>query len=124
MMKRRGMGRSLDKHVSKQIRLIERRLFLRQGLSLGALALLSGCQLTEDEGVQVVLSKMSRWNDGVQAWLFDPDRLAPEYPAGAITPPFPFNAFYGEAEGREGDAGDYSPARSGESHDRTPWALP
>ncbi len=123
-MKRRGMGRSLDKHVSKQIRLIERRLFLRQGLSLGALALLSGCQLTEDEGVQVVLSKMSRWNDGVQAWLFDPDRLAPEYPAGAITQPFPFNAFYGEDEVREVDAGDYSLELSGLIRDRKPWTLP
>ena len=95
-MKRRGMALSLEGHDSKVIRLVERRLFLKQGLSLGALALLSGCNLTEDEGVQAMLSKMSRWNDGAQAWLFDPDRLAPEYPASAITQPSPFNAFYGE----------------------------
>jgi DMSO/TMAO reductase YedYZ molybdopterin-dependent catalytic subunit len=123
-MKRRGMALSLEGHDSKKIRLVERRLFLKQGLSLGALALLSGCNLTEDEGVQAMLSKMSRWNDGAQAWLFDPDRLAPEYPASAITQPFPFNAFYGEDEITEVDAGSYSLELSGLIRDRKPWTLP
>ena len=123
-MKRRGMGHSLEHHASKQIRTIERRLFLKQGLSLGALALLSGCQLTEDESVQAALSKMSRWNDGVQAWLFDPDRLAPEYPARAITQPFPFNAFYGEDEVPEIAAGNFVLELSGLIRDKKPWTLP
>jgi len=123
-MKRRGMAISLEGHDSRQIRLVERRLFLKQGLSLGALALLSGCNLTEDEGVQAMLSKMSRWNDGAQAWLFDPDRLAPEYPASAITQPFPFNAFYGEDEVTQVDAGSYSLELSGLIRDRKPWTLP
>ncbi len=46
---------------------LERRLFLKQSLSLGALTMLAGCELTEDEGVQRVLASMSRWNDGAQA---------------------------------------------------------
>ena len=33
-------------------------------------------------------------NDGVQAWLFDPNTLAPEYPESRITRPFPFNGYY------------------------------
>ena len=103
---------------------MERRLFLRQGLSLGALALLSGCNLTEDEGVQSVLTRMSRWNDGVQAWLFDPTRLAPEYAASEITQPFPFNAYYGEDEIREVDAKDYSLELGGLIRSRKPWTLP
>ena len=123
-MKRRGMGHSLENQASKEIRLLERRLFLRQGLSLGALALLSGCQLTEDESVQTALSTMSRWNDGVQAWLFDPERLAPEYPASAITQPFPFNAFYSEDEIREVDAGSYALELSGLIRDKKRWTLP
>jgi len=123
-MKRRGMALSLEGHDSRQIRRVERRLFLKQGLSLGALALLSGCNLTEDEGVQAMLSKMSRWNDGAQAWLFDPDRLAPEYPASSITQPFPFNAFYGEDEVTQVDAGSYSLELSGLIRDRKPWTLP
>ena len=123
-MKKRPMQSKLANHDPRQIERIERRLFLRQGLSLGALALLSGCQLTEDENVQAVLTKMSRWNDGVQGWLFSPDRLAPEYPASAITNPFPFNAFYGEDEVPEVDAKDYSLELSGLIRDRKPWTLP
>ena len=123
-MKRRGMGHSLENHASKQIRMIERRLFLKQGLSMGALALLSGCQLTEDESVQTALSSMSRWNDGVQAWLFDPDRLAPEYPASAITPAFPFNAFYAEDEVPAVDADSYGLELAGLIQDRKRWTLP
>lgn len=123
-MKRRAMELSLADHSAAQIRKIERRLFLKQGLSLGALALLSGCALTEDESVQKVLSGMSRWNDGVQAWLFDPNRLAPEYPESAITKPFPFNAYYGEDEIREVDANSYKLELSGLIRDTKPWTLP
>ena len=123
-MKRRGMGHSLENQASTQIRVLERRLFLKQGLSLGALALLSGCQLTDDEGVQTALSTMSRWNDGVQAWLFDPDRLAPEYPVSAITQPFPFNAFYAENEVPAVDADSYVLELSGLIRDKKRWTLP
>ena len=52
------MGRSFLVHRSPQVASLERRLFLKQGLSLGALALLSGCELTGDESVQRVLSSM------------------------------------------------------------------
>ncbi len=74
IMKKRTMETSLADQSPKLIRSIERRLFLKQGLSLGALALLSGCDLTDDENVQKLLLGMSRWNDGVQAWLFDPEQ--------------------------------------------------
>ncbi len=122
-MKKRGMASSLANHGSKEIKLIERRLFLKKGLSLGALTMLSGCTLGDD-AVQQMLTTMSRWNDGVQGWLFDPSRLATEYPESAITQPFPFNAFYGEDEVTEVDAGDYSLELSGLIRDQKPWALP
>ena len=64
------MSASFLQYRSAKVVSLERRLFLRQGLSLGALALLSGCDLTGGESVQKVLSAMSRWNDGVQDWLF------------------------------------------------------
>ena len=123
-MKRRGMDLSLADYPAPQIRSIERRLFLKQSLSLGALALLSGCDLTDDERVQTALSAMSRWNDGVQAWLFDPNKLAPEYPASAITKPFPFNAYYSELEVREVDATSYKLELAGRIRDPKPWTLP
>jgi DMSO/TMAO reductase YedYZ molybdopterin-dependent catalytic subunit len=103
---------------------LERRLFLKSSLSLGALAMLSGCKLTDQEGVQAVLTGMSRWNDRVQAALFDPDKLAPEYPESRIAKPFPFNAYYGEDEVRVIDETDYKLELAGRIGDRRPWRLP
>ena len=123
-MKRRGMATSLSGHSKPQIERLERRLFLKQGISVGALALLSGCELTEDESVQKVLWAMSRWNDRAQGWLFSPNRLAPEYPESAITKPFPFNAYYGEDEVRVVDGNDYKLELSGMIADKKPWRLP
>jgi hypothetical protein len=42
---------------------IERRLFLRRSLSLGALTLLTGCDISNHNSVQTVLKAMSSWND-------------------------------------------------------------
>lgn len=123
-MKKRTMQTSLADHSPKLIRSIERRLFLRQGLSLGALALLSGCELTDDQSVQKLLTGMSRWNDGVQSLLFSPTRLAPEYPESAITKPFPFNAFYSEDEVPEVDGKDYRLELAGLIREKRPWTLP
>jgi DMSO/TMAO reductase YedYZ molybdopterin-dependent catalytic subunit len=114
----------LDDLPSGQIERIERRLFLKRGLSLGALALLSGCEVTENESVQRMLTAMSSWNDRAQGWLFDPDRLAPTYPESAITRPFPFNAFYGEDEAPVVDPHSYRLELGGLIRDRKPWTLP
>src|SRR5262245_45100386 len=107
------MDSKLKDHEGPLLASLERRLFLRRGLSLGELTLLSGCDLTFDDRVQKMLTAMSRWNDGVQDWLFDPKRLAPECPASRITNPFPFNAFYGEDEVRVVDSNQYKLEVSG-----------
>ena len=119
-----GMRESLSRQPRAQIERIERRLFLKRGLSLGALALLSGCDVTDDDAVQRVLTGMSRWNDRVQAWLFDPDRLAPEFPESAITKPFPFNAYYDRDEIRTVDPASYKLEISGLVREKKPWTLP
>ena len=108
---------------SKELINVERRLFLRQGLSLGALTLLAGCELTDQESVQRVLMNMSRWNDGVQEWLFDPKRLAPEFPESRITRPFPFNGYYPESEVREIDGKSYKLELAGMIQEKKPWTL-
>jgi len=122
-MKRRGMQGGLAGHSAPQIEKIERRLFLKQGLSLGALALLAGCDLTGNEDAQKMLRAMSRWNDRVQAALFDPTKLAPEYPESAITRPFPFNAYYDESEVPRVDAATYRLELAGLVRDARPWTL-
>jgi DMSO/TMAO reductase YedYZ molybdopterin-dependent catalytic subunit len=123
-MKQRAMQSRLAGHSAPLIEKIERRQFLKQSLSLGGLALLSGCELTEDDGVQRVLMSMSRWNDRAQGWLFNPNKLAPEYPESAITKPFPFNAFYGEDEIEEVDANSYKLDLAGLIREKKPWSLP
>src|ERR1700716_1789435 len=80
--------------ASGPARQIERRLFLRQGLSLGALALLTGCDVTDQSAVQSVLNGISRWNDRAQAALFNPRRLMPTYPESEAARDFRFNAYY------------------------------
>lgn len=100
-----------------------RRLFLKQALGLGTLTLLAGCDVVDGLSAENALGRMSDFNDRVQAWLFDPRRLAREYPESAITRPFPFNAFYPEAEAPEVDPASYMLELAGRVEDRTPWPL-
>ncbi len=122
------MKSRLGNHHGPLLASLERRLFLKRSLSLGALSLLSGCELTDeltyDDRTQRVLTAMSRWNDGAQAWLFDPKRLAPEFPESMITQPFPFNAYYTEDEVRLVDGNDYRLEVGGLVKEKKAWRLP
>lgn len=100
-----------------------RRLFLRRSLTLGGLSLLTGCTLADGNGVEAALARVSRFNDRVQAWLFDPKRLAPTYPESMITRPFPFNAYYGEDEVRRVDPAGFRLEVGGLVADRRSWTL-
>jgi DMSO/TMAO reductase YedYZ molybdopterin-dependent catalytic subunit len=110
--------------MKNRIRKLERRIFLKQTLSLGALSLLAGCDITSDDQVQRVLLGMSEWNDRAQAWLFDPKKLAPEYPESRIEDPFPFNAYYAEEEVKVIDQTDYKLELGGLIRERNTWRLP
>jgi DMSO/TMAO reductase YedYZ molybdopterin-dependent catalytic subunit len=100
-----------------------RRLFLRGGASLGALAMLAGCDIVDGNSAERVLLKISRFNDGVQAWLFDPNKLAPTYSESAITRPFPFNAYYSADEAPEVDGADFKLEVGGLIDNKEPWTL-
>jgi DMSO/TMAO reductase YedYZ molybdopterin-dependent catalytic subunit len=100
-----------------------RRLFLRGGLSVGALAVLTGCDIVDGASAEDALRAISRFNDRAQALLFSPDRLAPTYPESAITRPFPFNAYYTEDEAPEVDAADFKLALGGLIDNKAPWTL-
>jgi DMSO/TMAO reductase YedYZ molybdopterin-dependent catalytic subunit len=100
-----------------------RRLFLRRSLSLGGLALLTGCDVTNTRGVESALRRISRFNDRVQAWLFDPNRPAPTYSEADITRPFPFNAYYSEDRVPRVDGESFRLEVTGLVADRHPWTL-
>jgi DMSO/TMAO reductase YedYZ molybdopterin-dependent catalytic subunit len=108
--------------IRPQLARLERRGVLR-GLSLGALTMLTGCDLRDGDAVDKVLWAMSRFNDRVQAWLFDPNRLAPTYDVTEITRPFPYNGFYPADDAPDIDEADWKLEVSGLVGDRTPWTL-
>ena len=98
----------LDDH-KPLIRSLERRGLIRGGLSLGALVMLSGCDLDRPESVESALLAISRLNDGVQALLFDPNKLAPTYPASMILRPPKFNAYYDVMDVKPVNGDDLAP---------------
>jgi DMSO/TMAO reductase YedYZ molybdopterin-dependent catalytic subunit len=100
-----------------------RRFFLRGALSVGALSVLAGCDIVDGMSAEQALRAISRFNDSAQAWLFSPDRLAPTYPESAITRPFPFNAYYDEADAPEVDAAEFKLAVGGLVEDKHRWPL-
>ena len=100
-----------------------RRLFLRGGASLGALTFLTGCDIVDGVSAETVLMKISYFNDRAQAWLFNPNRLAPTYPESAITRPFPFNAYYPVEEAPEVNGEDYALEVGGLVENKKTWTL-
>jgi DMSO/TMAO reductase YedYZ molybdopterin-dependent catalytic subunit len=116
-------GDAVVKEALRRIEQPSRRLFLQRSLTLGGLSLLTGCAIVDDDSVETALMRVSRFNDGVQGWLFDPKQLAPTYPESMITRPFPFNAYYGEDEIRQVDADSYRLEVTGMVTDRRDWTL-
>ncbi|MBA1247577.1 molybdopterin-dependent oxidoreductase [Pseudomonas luteola] len=113
----------LEPEQRTQVVNLQRRLFLRSGLTVGAMAMLTGCNLQDGDQVDKVLWALSRWNDRVQAWLFGGQRLAPVYREDQITHPFPFNAFYPEYNVPDVDLSDYRLEVSGLVQKKQPWTL-
>jgi DMSO/TMAO reductase YedYZ molybdopterin-dependent catalytic subunit len=115
--------RLLLKDAAKLLPDPTRRLFLRGGASLGALAFLSGCDIVDGASAEKALMAVSRFNDGAQALLFNLNRLAPTYPESAITRPFPFNAYYDEDEAPEVAGADFKLKVGGLVDNKEPWTL-
>ncbi len=114
---------SLAIDVRRELDAPSRRLFGKRILTLGGLAMLTGCSLTDDTAVETFLMRVSRMNDKVQAWLFDPNRLAPTYTEAQITRPFPFNAFYGIDEVTVVNGDDFRLEVGGLVREKKSWTL-
>jgi DMSO/TMAO reductase YedYZ molybdopterin-dependent catalytic subunit len=109
--------------VRRELASPARRLFARQVLMLGGLTQLTGCEVIDKGSVNTTLRRISRFNDAVQAWLFDPKKLAPTYPESMITRPFPFNAYYDIDQVPDVDAGTYRLQVSGLVKGKRAWTL-
>jgi Oxidoreductase molybdopterin binding domain len=117
----------IDQNVLTQNRApvadLDRRGVLRGAISLGALTLLSGCDVTEEEPVQKVLRAVSSWNDGVQAALFRPDHLAPTFSPARVVKPPRFNAHFGVEDVKPVDGATWKLELAGLIEDKRPWTL-
>ncbi len=114
----------LDDH-RPLIRRIEGRLgrrgAFRGSLSLGALAMLTGCDAEEPKSVQAALLAVSGFNDRVQSWLFDPNKLAPTYPESRVLKPPRFNAYYEIEDVKPVDGTTWKLELAGLIYDKRPW---
>ena len=98
---------------------------LAGGLSLGALTLLTGCDLSDDDSaIDRALWAMLRFNDRIQAAIFSPTRLARIYTRADITKPFRFNAFYPIERVPQIDLAGWRLELAGLIAQKKPWSLP
>ncbi|KMZ13449.1 Sulfite oxidase [Candidatus Burkholderia humilis] len=123
LFKARPDAELIIKDAAKELKAPVRRLFGKRILSLGGLAMLSGCNITDDKSVNAILRRISFFNDDVQALLFDPNKLVPTYSESMITRSFPFNAFYDIDEVPEVDAAAYKLEVGGLVKDKRVWTL-
>ncbi len=100
-----------------------RRNFLRGAASLGALTMLTGCNVIDGDTAEGILRKVSEFNDKVQAAMFNPNKLAPTYSEADITRPFPFNAYYSLNEAPVVDPATYKLELAGMIENKKPWTL-
>jgi DMSO/TMAO reductase YedYZ molybdopterin-dependent catalytic subunit len=103
---------------------LSRRLLMGRGLSLGALTMLTGCDISDGDAVQRALHAISRWNDRVQAAIFSGQKLAPEFPESDAVRDFRYNAWYPRSMAPKLDAGDYRLQLAGLIADKRPWTVP
>jgi DMSO/TMAO reductase YedYZ molybdopterin-dependent catalytic subunit len=102
---------------------INRRNVLRGTLSLGALTLLAGCDVTENDTLQKFLRTVSAWNDRVQAALFRPNHLAPTFSPAEVVKPPRFNAYYDIEDIKPLDTASWKLELAGRIGDKRPWTA-
>ena len=101
--------------------LVAARNLLRGGISLGALSLLTGCDVSDSSTVRSMLLAVSAWNDRVQEFIFRPNHLAPTFSQAQVRKPPRFNAYYPLEDVKPVDAATWKLELAGRIADKRPW---
>ncbi|HEY2210728.1 MAG TPA: molybdopterin-dependent oxidoreductase [Bradyrhizobium sp.] len=120
---RRGINQDILKDNRRLIQEVDRRKVLRGALSLGALTLLTGCDVSENGQVQTALRAVSTWNDKVQSLIFRPNHLAPTFSEAQVVKPPRFNAFYDVEDVKPVNGDDWKLELSGRIENKKPWTV-
>ena len=118
-----GIDQRPLEHGRHIVKAIERRNILRGAISLGALSMLTGCDVTENDQVQKALRAVSTWNDHAQGLIFRPNHLAPTYRESDVVIPPRFNAHYEVEEIRPVDVMSWKLELSGLVRDKQSWTA-
>jgi DMSO/TMAO reductase YedYZ molybdopterin-dependent catalytic subunit len=102
---------------------INRRSVLRGAISLGALTMLTGCDVSEDDSVKRALRAVSAWNDGVQETIFRPNHLACTFSPSEVVKPPRFNAYYSVEDVKPVDGATWQLELAGRIEDKRPWTA-
>ena len=102
---------------------INRRNVLRGAISLGALTLLTGCDVSEEPSVQSALRAVSSWNDGAQELLFRKNHLAPTFSPAQVVKPPRFNAYYDIEDVQPINGAIWKLELAGLISDKRPWTA-
>ena len=118
-----GIDQSVLRENRKLLQEVDRRKILRGALSLGALTMLTGCDVTNRGAVQNILKAVSSFNDGVQSLLFRPNHLAPTFSEAEVVKPPRFNAYYEVQDVKPVDGASWKLELAGRIDDKRPWTA-
>ena len=119
-----GVDQGALKEQKALIEEIDRRKILRGAVSLGALTMLTGCNVTHTDAVQSVLKRISQFNDKVQELLFRPNHLAPTFSESQVVKPPRFNAYYDIEDIAPVDVANWKLELAGKIKDKRSWTAP
>ena len=118
-----GIDQTILHDNAKLVADIDRRKLLRGGLSLGALTMLTGCNVTNQDSVQAALRAISEFNDRVQEILFRPHHLVPTYTEAEVVKPPRYNAYYEIEDVKPVNAATWKLELAGLIDDKRPWTA-
>src|SRR3984957_14685860 len=120
---RQPIDQSVLTENRRLVEAIDRRGLIRGALSLGALTMLTGCDVSEDDSVQKALRAVSAWNDGIQETIFRPQHLAPTFSASQVVKRPRFNAHFSIDEVKPVDGASWKLELAGRIGDKRPWTA-